>query len=144
MDKTPTSRIETLPSGAMVSSTFRKPASKFKTNCLKCGRGCLKSEINAASGGNCYTCSPIKAPTFDFGANDRLGDALEIATKSTVPGAKLIVSRSERGWCVLWAMASTSYETLRRGLEALRDGGTLDYENRRIICPRAADPAIQL
>lgn len=114
-----TSRIETLPGGAMVSSTFkrsRKPAEP----------------------------APKKTPVFDFGANDRLGDALEIAKESNVPGARLIVTRSERGWCVLWAMANTSYETLRKGLEALRDGGALDYENRRIICPRAADPAIQL
>lgn len=84
------------------------------------------------------------SPAFDFAANDRLGDALEIAKESTVPGARLIVTRSERGWCVLWAMAGMSYDVLRQGLEALRDGGTLDYDNRRVICPRSADPAIQL
>lgn len=71
---------------------------------------------------------------FDFHANEKLGDAFEIAGMSS----KRQLTRSERGWCVLWAMSEKSgYEVLRLGLKQLAMGGTVDYERKCVIGPHA-------
>ena len=81
-------------------------------------------------------------PAFDFQANERLGDAMEIAAKML--NRKDGLSRSERGWCVLWAMADQSYTLLRDELKALHDGGTLSYDQRCVLPALKADKIIRL
>lgn len=78
--------------------------------------------------------TPEKIGSFDFCANERLGDALEIASENQ----RHKLSRSERGWCVLWAISNkSSYEILRLGLREIRAGGTVDYAGGCVLGPNA-------